>query len=97
MSHVIQGRTGLPVPDSQCGFRVVSRTFLASRNWCSTHFEIETEMLLHAAAHRFIVRTLPVKTIYHDGGSHIRVIPDLLRWLRILARDYGPARAKGGQ
>ena len=84
MSGAIQRLSGIRCPDTQCGFRLASRAFLSSRAWRSTHFELESEMILHAGADRWTVQNLPVKTIYHGKRSYIRVWPDLKRWLHLL-------------
>jgi hypothetical protein len=82
-----------PCADTQCGFRLASRAFLRSRKWRSTHFVLETEMILHAGAEGWATKDIPVQTIYNGNGSHIRVLPDLRRWLRLL-RATSPRKHK---
>jgi len=97
MSQIIREMTKSPCADTQCGFRVASRAFLSSREWHSTHFEMETEMILHAGAGKWAVKDIPVQTIYQGSGSHIRVLPDLMRWLRLLVRGPKQRKTKSGK
>jgi glycosyltransferase involved in cell wall biosynthesis len=88
MSAVIRRLAHAEWGDTQCGFRLASRAFLLSRHWQATHFELETEMLLHAAAAGWPVSGIPVRTIYTGQPSHIRALPDCRRWLRLLMREF---------
>jgi glycosyltransferase involved in cell wall biosynthesis len=92
MSRVVQELSGVSCPDTQCGFRLASRAFLSSRKWRSTHFELETEMILCLGSCNQAVENIPVRTIYHKEESHIRVWPDFVRWLRLLSER--PKRRK---
>lgn len=94
MSQIVRKMAKSPCTDTQCGFRLASRAFLKSQKWHSTHFELETEMILNAGAGGWATKDVPVRTIYHGSGSHIRVLPDLMRWLGLLARR--PKRRKTG-
>ena len=87
MSFLLSGRIGRRVADSQCGFRLASREFLASREWHSTHFEIESEMILHAAARGWKVAEIPVPVRYGTERSKIDPWRDGLRWFRLLRTD----------
>jgi len=86
MSQIIRQMAGSSCADTQCGFRLASRAFLNSKKWRSTHFELESEMVLHAGIGVWTTKNIPIQTIYQGHGSHIRVLPDLIRWLRLLTR-----------
>jgi glycosyltransferase involved in cell wall biosynthesis len=78
------------IPDSQCGYRLVSRAVLPSLKLSTTRFETETEMLIQAgrAGHR--IASVPVRTIYVVGReSHIRPWQDTVRFFK-LAKKYWP-------
>lgn len=82
MSALLSRRLGRPVADSQCGFRLLSRPFLESRVWRSCHFEIESEMLVHAAARGWSVAEVPIAVRYGAERSKIAPWRDGWRWCR---------------
>ena len=84
MSWLISKMAGAPMPDSQCGFRVIRRDALATLRLSSRRFDIETEMLLAAARGKWPIRFVPIRTIYEDHASHIRPIVDGLRFFRLV-------------
>ena len=90
MSRVLSHRVGQGVADSQCGFRLATREFLESRHWRSNHFEIESEMILHAAARGWRVAEVPIATVYRQEQSKISPCRDAWRWLRLLQREATP-------
>jgi len=78
------------IPDSQCGYRLVSRVVLPDLKLSTSRFETETEMLIQAgrAGHRFI--SVPIRTIYKPGRiSRIRPWWDTVRFFK-LAKKYWP-------
>lgn len=84
----ITGRlAGQPVPDSQCGYRLVRREVAAALSLATSHFETETEMLIQAGRAGYRIVSVPVRTIYVPGRqSHIRPIRDTVRFLRLTLR-----------
>lgn len=86
MTGVINFLGRCEVHDSQCGFRLVSRRFLESRAWRAGHFEIESEMVLHASRHGWKMREVPVATIYREERSKIAPVRDALRWIWFVVR-----------
>jgi glycosyltransferase involved in cell wall biosynthesis len=57
--------------DSQCGFRLVRRSWLGSWLPSGHHFQFETEMALLAATRRTRVVNLPIKATYAHERSKI--------------------------
>ena len=86
MSRVISRLVHQPIPDSQCGFRLIRKEVLQSVSLRATRFEIETELLLFASTHRWKIVSVPVQTIYQNSASRIQVLPDLIRVLQVIAR-----------
>ena len=88
MSFLISRVCGQEIPDTQCGFRLLSRramqTVLAACR--TTNYDFETEMLFVAARSGYTIASVPVTTVYRDGVSKIRPLPDTLRFLRLLSR-----------
>lgn len=82
MSARLSRAAGLFVPDSQCGFRLIHLESLHTLQIQTTHFEIESEVLLGFAARRFKIAFVPIQTIYGAEHSKINPVSDTLRWLR---------------
>jgi len=82
MSRRISKLTGVPLPDSQCGFRLAHLKTLLSLPIATDRFEIESEMLAAFVAAGHKIRFVPVQAIYKNSASKIRPLPDTLRWLR---------------
>jgi glycosyltransferase involved in cell wall biosynthesis len=82
MSRRLSRRAGRPLPDSQCGFRLMRLDVLTGLDLKASHFEIESEVLLAfvAAGHR--VEFVPVQVIYRKEQSKIHAWHDTVRWLR---------------
>ncbi|MEI9959921.1 MAG: hypothetical protein WDM76_01960 [Limisphaerales bacterium] len=73
--------TGVPLPDSQCGFRLAHLETLLRLPITASHFEIESEMLVAFAAASHKIKFVPAQTIYKTG-SKIHPITDTWRWFR---------------
>lgn len=94
MSWEVSRHCGQPVPDSQCGFRMVSRRLAANLFCESNGYDYETEMLLVAAAEGHRIVSVPVSTVYAQETSWIRPIRDGLRFFKLLRR-YPKAHTPG--
>ncbi|MDP3723633.1 MAG: glycosyltransferase family 2 protein [Candidatus Omnitrophota bacterium] len=86
MSTVVSALARQRIPDSQCGFRFIRKEVLESIPLRTTRFELETELLLAAAARRWKIVSVPIRSIYHNHKSHIRPVRDALRFLRVILR-----------
>ena len=86
MSRVVSVMARQHIPDSQCGFRFIRKEVLASVSLRTRRFEIETELLLAAARHRWKIISVPVSTIYQDRLSHIQPVIDGVRFLSLVIR-----------
>ena len=66
--------SGLPLPDSQSGFRLYSASFLRKVKARGNAYEAEMELLLRAAAGGFRVEAVTLRSFVADGraGSHFR-------------------------
>lgn len=65
--------------DSQSGFRMIRRTLLRQLDLKGVGFSIEMEIAMKAADRRIEWAHVPIKAIYHGGGSHFRPLWDTLR------------------
>ena len=86
MSSVVSRLAGQRIPDSQCGFRAISRQALLSLPLSSCRFELETELLLVAARRRIPIVSVPIRTIYDNHVSHIHPIVDGWRFVCLIIR-----------
>jgi glycosyltransferase involved in cell wall biosynthesis len=74
--------TGVPILDSQSGYRLYSARFLRRITIGYPRFEMESEVLLKAANLGFPIRFVPIQTLYLGGASHISHLADTLRWVK---------------
>ncbi len=87
MSHIISRVARQLIPDTQCGFRLIRKEVLHDVPLHAKRFEIETELLLAAAAKRWKIISVPVRSIYSvNHSSHIRPLRETLRFLSVIAR-----------
>jgi len=86
MSSQISRLCGQPVPDSQCGFRMILRVVIPHLFCESNNYEYETEMLLIASREGFRIASVPVSTIYGDERSKIHPVRDTIRFFKLISR-----------
>ncbi len=94
MSWIVSALARQPIPDSQCGFRLIRREALSALHLSCRRFEIETEVLLDAARRGWTIASVPIRTIYDGHTSHIRPVRDGVRFLRLIARYLWPRRGR---
>ncbi len=80
MSRRLSEATRTVLPDSQCGFRLLSLEALAALPIRSEHFEIESELLVGFIAAGYKVEFIPIQVIYKNEQSKIHPVQDTLRW-----------------
>jgi glycosyltransferase involved in cell wall biosynthesis len=80
----------IPIPDSQCGFRLARKELLPVLMAPSNRFEFESESIILAARHGYRLGFVPIRTIYTDQHSKIRPLRDTMRYLRLI-RKYRTA------
>ena len=89
MSWQISSVAGQPIPDTQCGFRMIHRD-VAPLLFCETDaFDYETEMLLIASKAGFKIGAVPVSTIYGDEKSKIHPVRDTIKFFKLMNRYRG--------
>ncbi len=82
MSRMLSNLTGIALPDSQCGFRLVNLDAYSRVALTTQHFEIESEMLVAFTAAGCRIEFVPVRTIYKEEASKIHPLLDTWRWFR---------------
>jgi glycosyltransferase involved in cell wall biosynthesis len=78
-SRVLSWFVGVPVQDTQCGFRVFRVDALRPLLLTATGFEIETEMLVKVTRRGGRVASVPVTAVYAGQKSKLRPLPDTTR------------------
>jgi len=94
-SRLLTMMCGVPVPDSQCGYRLYSARFLRSITVTCPRFTMESEVLLKAARLGFPLRSIPVQTLYFKGASHIAHLTDTLQWIKAVLGIWLSLRKSG--
>jgi glycosyltransferase involved in cell wall biosynthesis len=82
MSARLSRRLGMPLPDTQCGFRLVHLPSWSKLRLNTSHFEIESEMVSAFVRAGLTVKFVPVRVVYRNETSKIDPIVDTLRWFR---------------
>lgn len=82
MSQWLSDLTGVPLSDSQCGFRLVNLEALARLPLATQQFEIESEVLVAFLRTGCKVEFVPIQVIYKSQASKIHPLWDSWRWLR---------------
>jgi glycosyltransferase involved in cell wall biosynthesis len=92
-SRVLSWFVGLPVDDTQCGFRLFRTDALRPVSLNATGYEIETEMLVKVCRRGGRVVSVPVTAVYAGQRSKLRPVRDTTRtcflavYYRFLERD----------
>lgn len=96
MSRRLSSMTGRPLPDSQCGYRMIRLAAIAGNEFQCRHFEFESEILLVLARAGYPFEFVPIRAIYQGEQSKIRPLIDTLRWFKwwLRARATLPAPGK---
>lgn len=86
MSQRLSQIAGKNLPDTQCGFRLIDLEAWSQLDLQTTHFEIESELVLSFAAAGHAIEFVPIQVIYKNERSKIHPVRDTVRWFRWLAK-----------
>jgi len=86
MSRRLSKLAGLWLPDTQCGFRLMSLEAWSHLAIKTTRFEVDSEILLSFARAGHAIRFVPVQVIYGTERSKINPMKDAWRWFRWFRR-----------
>jgi len=78
-SRVLSWFIGLPVQDTQCGFRVFRVEALRPLRLKASGYEIETEMLVKVRRRGGRVASVPITAVYGAQSSKLRPVRDTTR------------------
>lgn len=91
MSRSISKVCGQEIPDTQCGFRMLSAAVIPHLLGGAARFDYETEMLIVVSRKGFRIGSVPISTVYSDEVSSIHPVRDTLRFLKLMQRYKKPA------
>ena len=81
----IMSLTGMPITDSQSGFRAVKRSVLNGLNLQSDGYEIETEIAMKSIINGFVFKEKPITCHRREyGPSKIKILRDGIKILRTI-------------
>jgi hypothetical protein len=86
MSQQISRACGQEVPDTQCGFRMLSAAVIPHLLDGAARFDYETEMLFVASRNGFKIGAVPISTVYSDEVSSIHPVRDTIRFFKLMRR-----------
>jgi glycosyltransferase involved in cell wall biosynthesis len=86
MSNKISRLCGQPIPDTQCGFRMVHRSLIPDLLGGAERFDYETEMLILASRNGCRIESVPITTVYSDEVSSIHPVRDTIRFFKLMRR-----------
>lgn len=84
MSGLLGAVSGRSVPDSQCGYRALTKLCATRLKLKTAHYEIESEMILEAARAGLRIASVPIRCVYAGQASHIRPLRDTRRFVAFL-------------
>lgn len=83
-SKLLSIKAGVPILDSQCGFRAFRTSILSEILPERTGFEAESEMLLNAARNNYTIGFIPIPTIYADEESKMKPLQAIIGFCKVL-------------
>jgi glycosyltransferase involved in cell wall biosynthesis len=86
MSNKISRLCGQPIPDTQCGFRMMHRSLIPDVLGGAERFDYETEMLILASRKGCRIESVPITTVYSDEVSSIHPVRDTIRFFKLIRR-----------
>ncbi|HEX8645537.1 MAG TPA: MFS transporter [Thermoleophilaceae bacterium] len=89
-SAVLTVRLGRPVPDAQCGMRLIRTAALERAPLPPGRYEAETHHLRAAARAGLALAWVPIPAIYDGASSSFRPVRDTARVLRALVGGSAP-------
>lgn len=83
---IIRWVSGLPVLDSQNGYRLVSIKKILELKLYESGFQFESEMLFAAGKNNLRLINVPIKTIYNNATSSIHHLNDTWRFIVLILK-----------
>ncbi|MCM8812779.1 MAG: glycosyltransferase family 2 protein [Candidatus Omnitrophica bacterium] len=85
-SFFISRLTDRPIPDTQCGYRLLRTDLLKKMHLSTNNYDTESEILIEAARHHEHIESIPIRSIYRDHKSQIHPVRDTVRFWMLMIR-----------
>ena len=85
-SFIVSCVAGTKIPDSQCGYRLISHSIFKNIQLESSHYEAESELIIKAAWKKMKIEYCPISLHYGNNTSHMRRFQDTFRFCRLILR-----------
>lgn len=86
-STILSWLCGVNIPDSQCGFRRYKLETISNLEFQETGFMFESEVLIRISKKKDVrMLSIPIDTVYNEGGSHIKNLQDTLQFIKLIIR-----------
>ncbi len=87
-SFLLSAMCGQHIPDTQCGFRLLTRSAIDTLRLTSSKYDTESEMLINASRKGLKIASIPIMTIYSGEKSEIHPVRDTIRFIILLVKSY---------
>ena len=87
-SGLLSLRTGMKLPDVQCGYRAIKADVLRQMNLQAQKYEIEAEMIIEAWRQGCTIGWVEIPTLYSGEPSFIRKTPETIRFIKLIIRTF---------
>ena len=85
------------IPDSQSGYRLLSRSVVENVETESKHYGAESEILIKASIAGYNIESAPIATIYEDETSYVSPVKQPLRFMGMMFRSIFWRFERGGR
>jgi glycosyltransferase involved in cell wall biosynthesis len=86
-SMFVSLRTGIRIPDSQNGYRMLKTSIFEKIKLVTRRYDTESEILIKTAGMGGRIESIPVETIYGTETSSVHPFVDTLRFFRMVIRS----------
>jgi glycosyltransferase involved in cell wall biosynthesis len=88
-SWILSRMAGQPIPDSQCGFRLLHKSVVPDFQIETSRFDTESEMLIQASRRGHKIASVPIETIYEGQEKESKIHPcrDTIRFFTLIWRN----------
>jgi glycosyltransferase involved in cell wall biosynthesis len=87
-SWLVSLSAGTYIPDSQSGYRLLTREVITGVSTSSRGYGAESEILIKAAASGYRIGAAPISTIYEDEKSYIHPLKQPLLFLGLIMKSF---------
>lgn len=81
-NRILGWALGRPIPDNQCGYRLLNRRAMETLDFNTPGFEFEVEMIVQAVMAGLRMAWVPIRTIYAGETSHFRPVGDSVKFVK---------------